>query len=306
MEEGISSSVDFLVSRRSNSHWVDWELPTGRSDAWTTAYVGLKLSHVPEGFSAEAEGPMRAAGDWLMSNIYEDGGWGYNRGVGSDADSTSWAVLFLGSLGMEVPARSIELLLRHQRDDGGFCTYLGKEGAGSWGTSHADVTPVALSALSGRKEGSPMDRGVRYVLLSRDLEGCWNSFWWATPLYATNANISFLESRGVPWESMRTLDFLLDTKPWNPFETALLASSLLRLSFPTRKIEVTTLVDELLSAQLRDGSWESQPLLRVTPRDCYDPWENGGAGPLFADEGRIFTTATVLDALCSARNILSA
>ncbi len=82
----------------------------------------------------------------------------------------------------------------------------------------------------------------------------------------------------------------------NSFERALLLSSL--LFFPRgRERAILDLLDQLVESQEADGSWESAPMLRVTRRDCFEPWKPGDPDRLYCDQNRLFTTATVLEAL---------
>ena len=43
------SGVQFLLSQQhSDGRWIDWQLPPGPSDQWTTAYIGTRLAETPE------------------------------------------------------------------------------------------------------------------------------------------------------------------------------------------------------------------------------------------------------------------
>jgi hypothetical protein len=64
------------------------------------------------------------------------------------------------------------------------------------------------------------------------------------------------------------------------------------------------LVDHLIDEQRSDGSWESVPILRVTRRDCFEPWDSPNSGTLFADPARLFTSSTVLDTLLKVYAVL--
>ena len=68
--------------------------------------------------------------------------------------------------------------------------------------------------------------------------------------------------------------------------------------------DVWPLVDQLIEDQAPDGSWSSPPMLRVTRRDCLDPWKPGDPDPLFRDQNRLFTTATVIDAFSNLHKLL--
>lgn len=285
---------------------MDWQLPTGESDAWTTAYVGSRLALIPDYLKGDADVAIHWAARWLLNHVYSDGGWGYNSSVGSDADSTAFSILLLRAAGEDVPDSSLELLLRHQTADGGFATYLVSDVNNSWGVSHPDVTPVALKALlSGEGMSGPaIDAGVQYVLKARTTDGGWNSFWWNTPLYPTEASISFLTATNVKWDARHTVKHLLSAKASSVFEGALLASSLLHLPFEETKTRAPEILLDLLAKQLADGSWVSPPMLRVTRRDCLEPWREEDTGRLFSDPRRLFTSSTVLGALGEANRLL--
>src|ERR1700722_10729424 len=89
LERVLGSSLEYILSRqRRDGSWGDWALPPGESSIWTTAFVGCRLTGL--------------AATWLEERIFSDGGWGYNEEVGSDADSTALAILFLASQGKRV------------------------------------------------------------------------------------------------------------------------------------------------------------------------------------------------------------
>lgn len=306
-EESISAALDFIISHQSeDGSWVDWQLPPGESDAWTTAYVGLKLTLIPEHLKVRAEPAFKRAARWLLMHVYPEGGWGYNDSVGPDADSTAFSLLFLAAAGENAPDVSREFLLNHQKADGGFSTYLVSDANNSWGVSHPDVTPVVLKALltGGGGRDHAIDAGVEYIVNARTTEGVWNSFWWNSLLYGTEASISFITAAGIKWDPRPTVKHILTAKVSNAFERALLTSSLLHLSIPETETRVPELVADLIAKQRADGSWESQPMLRVTKRDCFEPWMEEYGGPLFSDRRNLFTSSTVLGALCEATKLL--
>ncbi|HET7060640.1 MAG TPA: hypothetical protein VFI43_00515, partial [Nitrosospira sp.] len=226
---------------------------------------------------------------------------------GADADSTAHAILFLSAEGIRLSEGSYRRLEVFQSEDGGFSTYQRGDSYGSWCVSHPDVTPMALLALLTRHvEGSvAINRGIDYIIGQRSESGLWNSFWWETPLYGTNACLALLkatggaESGGKVRESM--LENLLLLAPGNAFETALLLSVLMRLPDGVHAQPILSkalaLARELIVTQMTDGSWNTAPILRVTRRNCYEPWNEVDPGPLYADPNRLFTSASVVDAL---------
>lgn len=309
LERAISASLRYVTSNQSeDGSWVDWQLPVGESDAWITGYVGYKLRFLPSLLKSEAEVFMSKAYGWLLEHEYAEGGWGYNEGVGSDADSTAFAILFLASEGKIAHARSFDCLKRFQMEDGGFSTYVAKSKHDSWGVSHPDVTPIALLALLTKYgvDDVSVSRGIEYVLRHRSLEGWWDSFWWDSCLYSTQANVSFLNSAKVTWDVTGTIEFLNLVKTKNAFEDALLISIMLEIPHDPLMKKACQLADHLIKEQDQDGSWRSEPILRVTRNNCFEPWAQKSSGNLFGDPKRLLTSSTILDSLCRVYALNSA
>src|SRR3712207_6308155 len=145
MRDAITAAIDYLLLRQAtDGHWEDFDLPTGRSDAWVTAYVGLVLAHAAPDWP-EAGGATRRAASWLARTRPYPVGWGYNASTGPDADSTSYALLLLRAAGLAARDDDEKWLLSLWRPGEGFATYPGPEG---WAHAHPDVTPVGYCALS--------------------------------------------------------------------------------------------------------------------------------------------------------------
>jgi Prenyltransferase and squalene oxidase repeat len=299
----LSRGLGFvLAAQDADGVWTDWALPPGPSADWTTAHVGLRLSGLGPPHRGALSEPLGRAARWLLSRQVAGGGWGYNRAVEPDADSTAQALLFLAAVGQSALPDACAFLARHQQPDGGFATFLPDALTGSWGLSHPEITPVALLALracpSSPPEGS-LARGLAWLRRARRPDGLWNSFWWSTPLPATEVSIAFLASLGTPEPPPPTL------ARWTPADSleAALLLSITAAAGPSPRLEQLT--RRLLSDQADDGSWKSAPALRVTARDCERPWEAAEPGPLFADPQRLHGTATGLAALSKAQRALA-
>jgi squalene cyclase len=305
LQHTLTSGTAYIMSRQDDDgSWVDWQLPPGESRLWTTAFVGYKLRSLPEHLNRNVAPSIRAAARWLVDNRFDDDGWGYNHLVGSDADSTAYAILLLSQSGEPIPETSYARLREFQRSDGGFSTYLPHDSPNSWGVSHPDVTPVALLALLTRYSCGEafIQCGLDYVLRQRTTAGLWNSFWWESPLYGTEANLSFLNAIGLYGDTAATRESLDRVRRDKPFEVALqLSAALMSSGVAVAETEicgtVSQCVHQLVNAQQADGSWRSEPILRVTNRDCYEPWRHQESGVLFSDPNRLFTSSTVLEAL---------
>jgi hypothetical protein len=293
-----------LALQARDGSWTDWALPPGSSSVWTTAYVGWHLHLLPGPLRWPAAQAASHAARWLRERQFDDSGWGYNEAVGSDADSTAFAILLLDAVGGGAPADAVDHLLGYQQPDGGFATYRRSEPATSWTASHADVTAVALLALLPHLgvADSHIGAGIARVLRDQGGDGAWRSFWWNSFAYATHASVRLLCAAGA--RARRPVD-LSHVEADNAFETALLLSCELSGS-PGAATTSDRRIAHLVQTQRSDGSWTSVPMLRVTRPDCFEPWLATDAGPLFADPHRLFTTATGLGALALARRAQAA
>jgi len=290
-----------LAAQDAQGAWTDWALPPGPSPDWTTANVGLRLSSLGPPHRAALVEPLGRAARWLLSRHSADSGWGYNLTVEPDADSTAQALLLLAAAGQSAPPGTCAFLARHQQPDGGFATFLPDALTGSWGVSHSEITPVALRALRAHPGGLPqgsLARGLAWLHRARRPDGLWNSFWWSTPLPATEVSLAFLAALGTPEPPPPVL------ARWTPADS-LEAALLLFITAPAgSRPRLEQLARKLLADQTDDGSWKCAPALRITARDCERPWEGTVSGPLFADPQRLHCTATALAALSKAHQAL--
>jgi Squalene-hopene cyclase C-terminal domain len=299
----LSRGLGFVVAAQdADGAWTDWVLPPGASPDWTTSHVAFRLSGLGPPHRAALAEPLGRAARWLLSRQAAGGGWGYNRDVEPDADSTAQALLFLAAAGRSASPKSCAFLARHQQPDGGFATFLPDALTGSWGLSHPEITPVAILALRaypGELSGGSLARGVAWLRRARRPDGLWNSFWWSTPLPATEASLALLTALGTPEPPPLAL------ARWTPADSleAALLLSITAVAGPSSRLE--QLARRLLTDQGDDGSWKSAPALRITARDCERPWEAPASGPLFADPQRLHVTATALAALSKAQCALA-
>jgi squalene cyclase len=307
LEAGIKAGWRYIEDKQSGAgQWSEWELPPGISTTWTTAYIGCALRLLPSRISTNARTVLHRAADWLLSNESPEGGWGYNRNVGIDADSTACAILFLDSEGFTVCEETYETLLSFQRPDGGFSTYKDLEPFGSWCRSHVEVTSLAVLALLTKypRHSEVIERGISHVIQQQRQGGGWNSFWWRSWLYATAASLAVFEKTDVEIDTRELRQALVLTVPENPFECALWLACTAAVSHNLATEDAWFWIERLLSQQQPDGSWKSEPILRVTNRDCFEPWKSEDSGRLYSDPARLFTSSTVVAALCRAWKFL--
>jgi squalene cyclase len=301
--EAIARGVDFLLKKQSSDGaWRDFSMHPGESDSWVTAYIGLCLSSLRQKLNdIRLEQSCFRASQWLLESDKEDGGWAYNGNTPCDSDSTAHAVLFLHSFRGSVPNRCYHRLLSFQREDGGFATFEPRNSEDSWGISHPDVTPVVMMALlTWLSPTHPtIQQGIRYIMSQLQRSGLWHSFWWASPLYSTLANVNLLERAAIPYDRAQVLEAVSRTPVHqDPFHWALLGEIIATLE--TTNLYAMRIGQALERWQRSEGSWKNFPMLRVTIRRFRAPWvEEGYTGEVISDPKRLFTTATVLQCLAS-------
>jgi hypothetical protein len=305
LSHSIDAGLDYVrASQSREGFWSDWQLPPGESNMWTTAYIGYRLSTLPRRYLHQVDENLRRGAVWLRRSECRGGGWGYAEATGPDGDSTSLALLFLGS-----DATCPQRLHAYQQPDGGFSTYTSDASYGSWVQAHPDVTACALLALLPTPFATTerMAAGVRYLRAQQRGDGLWNAFWWTSCLYSTEAALTFFDAAGQGAYRKLALEPVRDTALQGSlreiptptaFETALRLLCLVRLGAcgdPLAADDAGT----LQSSQHPDGSWSSRAILRLTSRAVCEPWRVPDAGPVFADPQRLFTTATVVAALAA-------
>jgi hypothetical protein len=289
----IAAGLGYLEREQAgDGYWSDWQLPPGPSRVWTTAYVGWRLCGVPQ-VAASLAPRLDLAAAWLRDSACADGGWGYAPATGPDADTTALATAFLRHRGI-ASSHAVTRLLAHQQADGGFATYTRAWNHGAWTHSHPEVTAAAVAALTPEAGVPPevLPAARRYLHQVRGDDGLWPSYWWTTPLYATEAALACVGPDLEP--ARRRVAAVVATPTPTCFEAALQVSCLVQLD----EIEAAAArLRAILEAQAADGSWPSGRVLRLTHRHVEQPWRAADAGPLFADQRRTFSTATVVAAL---------
>ena len=341
LERSLDKAFGFIErSQNPDGLWSDFLTLAGESTFWVSGYVGYAMSRHDR---SQKDGWLEEVALRILDHQHEDGGWGYGPGVPPDADSTSWCLRFLSSIGTKNPescARASRFLLKHQNQaDGGFRTYFSPADVGrymglygsipfdGWLSSQLCVTAVAVEALaeSGYPDGTEKARDL--IRKSQTEDGFWNSYWWCERIYATVHCMGALES-GKTGDDARLLDraqewiagMQMTDGSWSgyeddkgvPFWTALALRGLMAGHEPDVSRRIIRGVDWLVSSQLADGSWPSGYMLRIPLPSMKDPWnqpfwslDGRAINALIRDHRRLFTTATAFAALSEYRETLS-
>jgi cytochrome P450 len=333
LADAIDAGAGFL-RREQDRHgvWSDFHTLAGASTEWVTAYVGWALADLGD---AQARNAAHRGWNALRHRRRLSGGWGYNRRVPVDADSTTWALALAQRLGLDDDSRvrrGLAVLGLHTRSDGGVATFrsdgpirrfTGLTGAASfagWCAPHVCVTAAAASL-----EGLPhRPRLLDFLRRAQRDDGAWYGYWWLGPEYATALAVAALSRTADRHDEDRvrralvTMHARLDvlgaaTSPLlpagSPFATASVLWALSPQGSPGVASErIERAVGWLLAVQDEDGGWPASALMRIPPPGCedpdaYGPWttEGGGGGSLVVDQNRLYTTATVVMALTHHR-----
>jgi hypothetical protein len=264
VEAAICRGIDFLLQQQDkDGFWREFDLQPGASESWTTAWVGWCLTR------AFARGRTRQfqihesckrAAVTLWRSRHEDG-WGYNRGTGPDADTTSWVLRFLSACGFRVEPTMY--LAPHVDTGGGVHTFL-EPGFGSWTDAHDDVAANAGLALLTTSASPLLVARVKHRL-ARRFPG--ETFWWSTPTYGAAWTLRFLRASGGISHHIRKAaqNWIADLpESDSSFEVAHRLVAVVETE--ASNCAAVGLVNQLLDLAGPHG-WPGSSLLLVPPRD---------------------------------------
>ena len=289
LHESMNRAVAYLLCiQDEDGGWRDYQLPVGASDQWVTAFTGLGLTAAADCLdSASALSGAARAAEFLLSRQAYDCGWGYNREVGVDADSTAHALLLFRALGIRVRDKDEACLLAHRREDGGFSTYV--EGT-AWGLSHPEVSTAAGLALGDRSLAMVRSGLLEYCRSCRLEDGSWPTYWWRNHGYGTCYMLMLYERLGICIEPTRSMPVRIDSC----FDFAWSLGCLAYMDCSPGEIIVP--VESLHLLQEPCGRWPGSASLRATDPHCPAPWVSP-QGVYYTDGNATITTASVLRVL---------
>jgi squalene cyclase len=292
LDSAIAAGRAFLLARRKfDGLWSDFQTEAGCSDEWVSGFAVYALAQ-----DATGDTDVAATIDTLIARQRRNGGWGYNKSIPADCDSTGWVLMALSTAPPRKPSiaeRGRRFLRSHQANPaGGFSTYLPRDGidriigapAGAvidgWLHPQPCVTGLVLQSLLVLGEpvrGAVVRAATDYLLCQRDTSGNWPSYWWKGSAYSTYlclralwtsnalgkdtayATVRLVASRQRPdggWSDLRD----------GPSEVFATAFCLLALAlFPERGVmaDAERAAWWLLRHQEAAGQWPTAPILRI-------------------------------------------
>ena len=294
----INQAQEFILLKRDDAGlWRDFYTSHHQESVdWISAYIGVYLLE-----SGVEQSQLKETANSLSMNQSEYGGWGYNKRVVPDADSTAYAIMFLSEFDFDLETAK-SFLLKHQNQDGSFSTYLPKLirkyrrlthliSVKGWCSGIPEVTATVLQARGKN------DKAVEYLKNSQQEDGSWRTYWGTDDIYATAQAVLTLDSN-LNSEKGRAQEWLSKQNTSNPFYVALIIQSL-----ASSEHNIENRLDELIYSQNPDGSWSSQPFLRFPYPSDIEPWKTDKRWRQdISDQNRLFTTATCLSSLVRYRN----
>lgn len=225
LSAAVAAGIGFLqrsLGSTSVELWRDFALRgvSVGSTEWASAFIAAQIGDIPEGRMLNA-GVVASLGHKARAT----GGWGYREDVPEDCDSTAWVLLAAAGTALPAPlvARSVQFMLDHQRDGGGFVTYrpavrekMGTPDRAGWFEPEVSVTAAAVLALiaTGHATSESVRRACAYLSRERH-EDCWMSYWWNGFAYGTYHTLLALTRAcdpGVETQRAATLRAVLELR----------------------------------------------------------------------------------------------
>lgn len=290
IEQAIVLGVRFLYEQqRSDGSLRGFLLYPGASTTWLTAHVAFIVEEV-----TPLKDLCRKAADFLHAVGAEDGGWGFNRRVAVDCDSSAQALLVLQRFEKRIENFLLQNLIAAQHPCGGFPTYrpTGPDGmpVNGWQVPHPEVSAVVAELL--RRLGSLehiLSRCSEW-LKSCLVSGILPSYWWCSEHYGLwiQARTGLLTANALP-----IIEAALQQPLGSP-QIPMAITAAVYLAVPEEVLRQG--VQRLLAEQYVDGSWPCLRCLRVTSQKCFDS-RPVAPGPILGDRRRVLSTAHSVAAL---------
>ncbi|GAA4786297.1 hypothetical protein GCM10023231_12790 [Olivibacter ginsenosidimutans] len=317
----LQKAIHFLKdSLGHDGYWHDFLTSAGFGRDWITAYVALQLGDI-----GDHKNLLQEISTKLLSTIET----GYNEHIIGDADSMNFLIWLHGQYAMDIPSRYIKRWMSFMHANGGWSTYhqesalreklqLGDEiSLAGWLSPHNCVSAVAACVLLSLKNTAAASKTLDYLYQQQTSDGYISSYWWTSPVYATSFTLMAFSTSGKYQQPAAKMANWLSSqqKPqgyWdNPkaneasaLYTALAIKALLLYDSDRYQDSIQRGIHWLLAHQMNDGSWQTNRVLLLPATDVIDPeqvahWRNSsfGVNVMIDDHNRLFTTATVLNAL---------
>lgn len=315
LNQAIRGSLSFLLSNmKKDCSWEDFMTNGGIGNNWITGFVITMLG--------EFHPDLKEVND-AVRVLYKTGGR-YNESLTQDADSINFLLMAGHTLKKEISKENLAAWLNFQHPDGGFSTYRDNRikdimhypdtaDFSGWQSSHNCVTAVACWIAKALKQDGIYKRAYHYLESQIDDDGAIHSYWWSDDIYATTfAILCGMRHNLVQY----LLDRQTQTGAWNnldaasPFYTALALKALIHVYQEGYDNSLLPPIQKgikwLIGQQYKDGSWQSENMLRIPAPDVHLPhnvkkwyFTSFGVNIITDDFTRVFSTSLIHNVLCS-------
>lgn len=327
IKEKIRIGIEYIVSGYEfGKGWRDFlGNSSGYSTHWVSSYIFWKIGDIL---------PIKVIEDFksiILTLPKKNGGVGYSQEIIPDCDSTSNYMHACHALNIEpiLFQNSMNFILGHQKNDGGFSTYCNDHGLKKWKetkytsfkgwtASHNCVTAVVFDLILNNYPSLIYTKRFKdtytNIVNKQSVHGFWESYWWHSLYFATSYNLLSLskinrsksyykgikwilnERKGCYWDNgynkdvpcifstVLALEVLVEELPYRPDLLDLIYGSVMWL----------------LEQQKQNGSWVSNPILRI-PNPNDEILENynwnflgHGVGSCSNDVNNYYISATVI------------
>jgi len=322
-------ALEYILSRQGRDYlWHDFQSHTnGEGVDWVTGYVGTLLILAEDTYTKlskknSIKQKLEKTAEVMASRQQENGGWGFNGHTPADTDSTAWNTMFLSLMHDRTDAhhfyrkniaKAITFIQEHRKADNGYACYNEKDirehpgftrfkdiPVDGWCKSTVDISVVVAKAFhhlwwieSSEKLKKDKESIEEYISNQKPKDE-WRSYWWNSNIYATAQvyeEFPYLRTKKTTRTFVKAAK-----KNNNPLYRALALKNMHLCD--QSKYQLRKQIKNIIKTQETDGSWQSQPSLRVPHPSNINPeidpsrWRED-----CTDQNRIFTTVTIYDAL---------
>jgi hypothetical protein len=296
----INKGLLFIDNQQhKDGSWSDfYSKHHGQSIDWVTAYVANCL--INAGLKPRK---LKKTAQFLAQR--QNCGWGYNEIAQQDADSTAEAILFLNNYPANYATEinnGLEFLIGHQKESGGFGTYLEKNirrserfpkeiSVDGWCGECVDVTLNAITALKQYKIYCENVQKAEIYLDNLIQKNNIHSYWWESDI---PVKLELLHSNIVNQNEILEL-YKSKNRDLTAYENALFLYYLDDRGFSDIKKTIAT---QLIYSQNKYGGWNGGAILRFPHPSNKEPWiDSNRWRDICNDHNGIYTTATIIKAL---------
>lgn len=311
----IDEGLNFILKNANDGLWTDFMTSAGHGKTWISGYVGMMLAEVM---------PELPILQKTLQNISDKGS--FNENILQDADSTTFLIGLYQAMNQQLPQGVFDQWLAFQNKEGGWATYRDEKtlrrtldldddiGVEGWFQPHGCVSAAAAYIIN-RSLMSGYDKTHTYInhLTQNDLL---TAYWWTSDVYSQAFGLMAMAENDTPTKQ-KLINSLKQQQaqegywinPQNQQPNAFYTAIALKALTPYEPEVAKTAIWWLMKNQTTDGSWQTDRILRIPATDVTNPktvshWRQSsfGVNALSDDYNRVFTTATVVNALCGYGN----